>query len=77
MTPDNGMPPSTPAPAAPPPPPSPAPASSPMSNMFATFTQAELFVAGGAALIVLTDIVFAMFGPYSFSNVIWTTAAVA
>jgi hypothetical protein len=48
-----------------------------MSNMFASFSQAELLIAGGGALIVLTDIVFALLGPYSFSNVIWTAGAVA
>jgi len=48
-----------------------------MSNMFAAFSQGELLVAAGGALIVLTDIVFAMFGPYSFSNIIWAAGAVA
>lgn len=48
-----------------------------MNNMFASWSQAELLIAAGGALIVLTDIVFGMFGPYSFSNIIWIAAAVA
>lgn len=48
-----------------------------MNNMFASWSQAELLIAAGGALIVLTDIVFAMFGPYSFSNIIWIAGAVA
>jgi hypothetical protein len=48
-----------------------------MSNMFASWSQAELLVAAGGALIVLTDVVFAMFGPYSFSNGIWIAGAFA
>lgn len=61
----------------PPPPPPAAPADAPMTNMFASFSQAELLIGGGALLIVLTDIVFGMFGPFSFSNIIWVAAAIA
>ena len=34
-------------------------------------------VAAGAGLIVLTDLVFGIFGPYVVPNVVWTAAAVA
>jgi hypothetical protein len=43
--------------------------------MIASMSQAELFIAGGAALILLTDLVFVIFGTYGFSNVIWAAAA--
>lgn len=59
-------------------PPAPAPAGpSPLTGALASLSKAELFIAGGAALIVLTDLVFVIFGPYGFSNVIWAAAAVA
>ncbi len=48
-----------------------------MPGMLASMSRSELFIAGGAALVILTDLVFVIFGPYSFSNVIWATAAVA
>jgi hypothetical protein len=72
-----------PPPAAPPPPPAappPAPAASArpaMPSIFASMSQGELFIAGGAALVLLTDLIFVIFGPYTFSNVIWAAAAVA
>lgn len=37
-------------------------------------SQAELFMAGGAALVVLTDLIFVILGPYAFSNVILASA---
>jgi len=33
-------------------------------------------MAAGAALIVLVDLVFVIFGPYGFSNVAWAAAVV-
>ncbi len=65
------------APSSPPPAPAaPAPAApSAMSGMLASMSRAELFIAAGAALILLVDIVFVIFGPYSFSIVIWAAAA--
>lgn len=48
-----------------------------MSGMFASMSRAELFMAGGAALILLTDLVFVIFGDYSFSNIVWASAALA
>jgi hypothetical protein len=70
-----GAPPDQPAP--PPPPAQPVPpATTAASSMFATFSRAELLLGAGGLLIVATDIVFGMFGPYSFSNVIWVAAAV-
>jgi hypothetical protein len=38
-------------------------------------SQAEIFIAAGALLILITDVVFVIFGSYSFSNVIWAAAA--
>ncbi len=55
----------------------PAPASSAMSGMLSSMSRAELFMAGGAALILLTDLVFVIFGDYSFSNIVWGSAALA
>jgi hypothetical protein len=46
-----------------------------MSGMMARFSPAELFMAGGALLVLLTDLVFGIFGAYSFSAVIWGAAA--
>lgn len=48
-----------------------------MPGMLASMSRSDLFIAGGAALVILTDLVFVIFGPYSFSNVIWAAAAVA
>jgi hypothetical protein len=45
--------------------------------MLASMSRAELFIAGGAALILLTDIVFVVFGAYGSTNIVWATAAVA
>ncbi len=58
-----------------------APASPPSSGMtmppmLASLGRAELFMAAGAALIVLVDLVFVIFGPYGFSNVAWAAAVV-
>ena len=73
--------PGTPAP--PPPPPSAPPqmiqpaAPSPMNRMLASYSRAELFVLGGALLVVLADLVFDIFGAYSFSHIIWAAAVAA
>ena len=48
-----------------------------MPAFMASMSRAELFIAGGALLILLTDLVTVIFGPYSFSNVIWAAAAVS
>ena len=60
-----------------PPPPAPAPASSAMSGMFASMSRAEMFMAGGAALILVTDLIFTVFGSYGSTNIVWASAAVA
>lgn len=52
-----------------------APAPSQLSGMLASMSQAELMIGAGALLILLTDLVFVLFGPYSFSQVIWAAAA--
>ncbi len=58
-------------------PPPPAPASNAMSGMFASMSRGELFMAGGAALILVTDLIFTVFGAYGSTNIVWATAAVA
>jgi hypothetical protein len=67
------------------PPPSPAASTVPatpaapsaMSTFVSSMTQAELMVGGGALIILLADLIFGIFGDYSFSSVIWGAAAVA
>lgn len=46
-----------------------------MPGFLASLGRAELFMAAGAALIVLVDLLFVVFGPYGFSNVAWAAAA--
>jgi hypothetical protein len=65
--------PTSPPPAAPPP----APAASPMSGMLSSMSRAELFIAAGAALILVTDLIFTVFGAYGSTNIVWAAAAVA
>src|SRR5512132_3135233 len=65
-TPPTG-PPSTPMPAA----------KSQMPSFLASLGGSELFMAAGAALIVLSDLLFVIFGPYGFSTVAWAAAVVA
>jgi len=56
-------------------PPAPAPATSPqMPSFLASLGRAELFMAAGAALLVLTDL-YAIFFAYGVSNVVWVAAA--
>lgn len=63
-------------PMAAPPAPPPAPATSmQMPSFLAGLGRAELFMAAGAALIVLVDLLFVVFGPYGFSSVAWAAAA--
>jgi hypothetical protein len=58
--------------------PAPAPAAtSQMPSFMASLGRAELFMAAGAALIVLSDLLFVIFGPYGFSTVAWAAAIVA
>jgi hypothetical protein len=64
------------APPASPPASPPAPASNmQMPGFVASLGRAELFMAAGAALIVLTDLLFVVFGPYGFSSAAWAGAA--
>jgi hypothetical protein len=37
----------------------------------------ELFIAAGAALVVLVDILFVILGPYGFSDIGWAVAVLA
>lgn len=58
------------------------PQAAPASNMqlpgfLARLKGAELFIAAGAALIVLVDILFVILGPYGFSNIGWALAVLA
>ena len=48
-----------------------------LPGFLSKMSRAELFIAAGAALIILTDLILVIFGPYSFSNVIWAAAATA
>jgi hypothetical protein len=48
-----------------------------MPGFLARLKGAELFIAAGAALIVLVDILFSILGPYGFSNIAWATAVLA
>jgi hypothetical protein len=45
-----------------------------MPGMLASLGRAELFMAAGAALVVIVDVLFSVFGPYGFSNVAWAAA---
>ena len=72
---------------APPPPmtPPPAPATGPtqpavpsaVNSMLASYSRGELYVLGGGLLVLLSDLVFDVFGAYSFSHIIWAAAAAA
>jgi hypothetical protein len=58
------------------------PQAAPASNMqmpgfLARLKGGELFIAAGAALIVLVDILFVILGPYGFSNIGWAVAVLA
>ncbi|MEA2676686.1 MAG: hypothetical protein QOJ81_827 [Chloroflexota bacterium] len=57
------------------------PQAAPASNMqmpgfLARLNRAELLMAAGAALILVVDLLFSVFGPYSFSSAAWAAAAV-
>jgi hypothetical protein len=45
-----------------------------MPGMLASLGRAELLMAAGAALVVIVDVLFSVFGPYGFSNVAWAAA---
>ena len=45
-----------------------------MPGFLASLGRAELFMAAGAALVVVVDLLFSVFGPYGFSNVAWAAA---
>jgi hypothetical protein len=42
-----------------------------LPGVLASLGRAELFMAAGAALIVLVDLLFVVFGPYGFSPIAW------
>ena len=55
-----------------------APASSTqLPGFLARLKGGELFIAAGAALIVLVDILFVILGPYGFSDIGWAVAVLA
>src|SRR5687768_8224106 len=54
-----------------------APAAPATPGVSISLSQPEAMVAGGAGLILLTDLIFGLFGSYGVSTVIWTAAAVA
>ncbi len=68
-----GQPPPTPPMA--PAPPSASPASQ-MGSMLAAFSQTELMIAGGAALLIITDL-YSIFFAYGVHGVAWAAAAAA
>lgn len=64
------------SPSTPPPPAAPA-APSPMNNMLARFSQAELMIAGGALLLVLVELIFGIITrDYSLGQLPWAIATV-
>jgi hypothetical protein len=73
-------PPATPPPATTPPatpPPAPPTSTGPSTSMFAGVSQGELLILAGSALILLGDIVFGIFGDYSYSAVVWVAAVLS
>ena len=48
-----------------------------MPSFLSKLSRAELFMAGGALLIMLTQLIFVMFGPYGFADIAWAAAVVA
>src|SRR5438046_1158183 len=63
-------------PAAPPPPPR-ATAPGGAGSLIGALSQGEQLVGLGALIILVADLVFDLFGPYSGSYVIWAAAAMA
>ena len=47
-----------------------------MPSFLATMSRGEQFMAAGAGLIVLTQLIFVMFGPYGFADIGWAAAVV-
>jgi hypothetical protein len=75
-------PPSAATPAAPPPaaaaPQPAAPASTgPSTSLLAGVSQGELMILAGSALILIGDIIFGVFGDYSYSAVVWVAAVLS
>jgi hypothetical protein len=48
-----------------------------MPSFLAKMSRAEQFIAGGAGLIILTQLIFVIFGPYGFADIGWAAALVA
>lgn len=48
-----------------------------MPGSLARLKGGELFIAAGAALVVLVDILFVILGPYGFSDIGWAVAVLA
>jgi hypothetical protein len=68
----------TPPPAAgAPPPAAPVASTGPSTSLFAGVSQGELMILAGSALILLGDIVFGIFGDYSYSAVVWVAAVLS
>jgi len=77
-TPPPATPPAAPSPpaAAAPPPATPA-STGPSTSLFAGVSQGELLILAGSALILVGDIVFGIFGDYSYSAVVWVAAVLS
>jgi hypothetical protein len=48
-----------------------------LNSMLASYSRGELYVLGGGLLVLVSDLVFDIFGAYSFSHIIWAAAAAA
>ena len=85
MTGPQSAPPRSPPPAAAPPTAAPPPPAAPqtsapaaaMPSFLSKLSRPEQFIAGGAGLIVLTQLIFVLFGPYGFADIGWAAAVVA
>jgi hypothetical protein len=47
-----------------------------MDTMVARYGMSRLLALAGGLLIIIGDVVFSIFGPYGYSNIVWASAAV-
>jgi hypothetical protein len=43
--------------------------------MVATYGMNQMIIALGAAILIVADLIFVVFGPYGYSNIVWAVAA--
>jgi hypothetical protein len=48
-----------------------------MDQMVARYGLSQLLVGLGALIVIVGDVIFSIFGPYGYSNVVWACAALA